>query len=596
MIHRFLAFILFAVLASPLFGGNEILRESHRDAGNTEVRLEALFGVAAKQGALPYRITIRNNSGADRNWTLRINEGGYRRSLVTQWSGTIAVENGTEVVRDIVLPFAPGFLGYTYRNVEVNFLSPGLNAISRSTGYQVNDSFPTLAVSKRIAARSLAKLDDLVRKKNSSNQRFGDSFEPESLPGDWKAYTGLDALLIDFQTWNSIQSRAKRALLEWVRLGGTLHVYYSEQKYPEFDFSDLKIEGLVVNPGENDRGKLTLGTVQTYPWDGKELGSSVPSRYERMDSHSDRLDSQYRDEWQLRELLGDKPFNSILIFGILLSFAILVAPVNLFYFAGKGRRHRLFYTTPIISVSACLVIVLLIFLGDGLGGKGYRTALVDLQSSRSERRFFVTQEQFSRTGVIVNSGFKIQKDLLIEPLRTPESVYAAFNRRSGRSTTYSFGDTLFSGGFFRSRSEQGFLARAVEPTRARIEMREPQGDDSPPVLVSNLPTAVREFYFRDSDRLVWKSNPGKAASPGDTLPLVASTEKELRTFLKSNSTRFGSTLLQSIERIGEEPGRFFALPADVAPYFIETHTGIRWADDSLLLTGSLDTTTPSSAP
>ncbi|MEM1443961.1 MAG: hypothetical protein AAGF67_16555 [Verrucomicrobiota bacterium] len=593
MLRRTFLLLLSLGLTGPLFAGTEIIRENHREVRNTGVQVEALFGtVAAKQGALPYRITIRNNTGEDRKWNVRLSEGGYGRMLVTQWSETILVENGTELVREVSLPFGPNFLGYTYRNVDVSFISPGLNTISRSTGYQVNDSFPTLAVSNKLATRSLASLDDTVSKKNSSNQRFGDSFDPQDLPGDWKSYTGLDALLIDFESWKTLETRARRALLEWVRLGGFLHVYYSSQA--EFTLDDLGIEGLKTNAKQKNRGRLTLGTVEAISWDGRELDTNVIRRYERIKSRSEYLDYDYRSGWELSRLLGDKPFNSILVFGILLAFAILVAPVNLFYFAGKGRRHRLFFTTPIISIGACLLIVILIFLGDGLGGKGYRTALIDLQSSSSERRLFKTQEQFSRTGVIIDTGFESEQDLLIEPVQTPDSVYAAFNRSSGRSTNYNFKESEFSGGFFRSRSEQGFFLRAVEPTRARIELRTPSGDDSPPVLVSNLPSAVREFFYRDSNRQIWKSKEKTATAPGDTIELIASTDEELEEFVKSRSTRFSDSLTREIRRIESETGRFFTFPDDAGPYLIETHTGIRWTDDELLLTGTIDA--PSSAP
>ena len=588
---RILILFLLWCAAAPLHAGTQLLRETHRDVRNTEVRIESIFGVAAQQGALPFRITIRNNSGTDRVWNVQLNEGGYNRTLVTRWSGDIAVGDGTEIVREVILPFAPNFAAYPYRNLEATFTSGGLNPISRSTGYQVNSDFPTLALSQALATRSLAKLDDIIKKKGSSDQRFGEAFDAERLSSEWRAYTGLDVLLIDFKTWKTVASGPRRDILEWVRTGGNLHIFYSSTDFPGFSATDPGIEGLVMNPGQDDRGKLSLGSIEFKEWDGRELPSSLVRDYENLLVRSDQLDSQYRDNWALAELLGEKPFNSILIFGILLTFAVLVAPVNLFYFAGKGKRHRLFYTTPIISVAACLIIIALIFIGDGLGGKGYRVAFVDLQAGKEERKLYVAQEQISRTGVIVETGFEGDQDLLIEPVRPRDSVFAAFQRRAGRNTTFHFGGRNFEGGFFRSRSEQGFALKAVEPTRARIEMQNPATETTPPTLVSSLPAAIGEFYFRDENKRIWKSRPNSATEPGGTFPLEAGTESELFNFVNEHSDTFSATVRNNVKRIGRETSRFYALPADPSAFLIETHPGIRWTDDSVLLSGTLSTAT-----
>lgn len=596
---RILLLLILLCAGLPLQAGTQLLRESHRDARKTEVRIESIFGIAAQQGALPFKITIRNNSGIDRVWNVQLNEGGYNRTLVTRWSGDIAVENGTEIVREVILPFAPNFVAYPYRNVEATFTTSGLNQISRSTGYQINSDFPNLALSQALATRSLAKLDDIIEKRGTSDQRFGESFDGAELSSEWRAYTGLDALLIDFKTWKSIAAGPKRAILEWVRTGGNLHVFYSPKENPDFTARDLSIEGIVMNPGQRDRGKLSLGNIEIKEWDGRELPASIIRDYENLFVRSDQLDTQYLNSWELADLLGEKPFNSILIFGILLTFAILVAPVNLFYLAGKGKRHRLFYTTPIISVGACLIIMALIFIGDGLGGKGYRAAFVDLQAGKEERKMYVTQEQLSRTGVIVETGFEGDQDLLIEPVRPRDSVFAAFSRQAGRSTTFHFGERNFSGGFFRSRSEQGFALKAVTPTRARIEIQSPASENTPPSLVSSLPAGVGEFYFRDAKKRVWKSKANSATEPGGTFQLESGTERDLFNFVRTHSTVFSAALENNIKRIGKGTSRFYALPTDPSSFLIETHPGIRWADDVVFLTGTLEPLTesePDTAP
>ncbi len=592
MRFRFSAIAVFIASVSSLQAGSQILSHTYPDYRNTEVRVESVFGSAAQQGALPFRIKIRNNSGRDRVWSVSLREGSYGRVLATEWRGSFAVENGTEVIHEVTLPFPPEFTSYSYRNVEATFSSPGLDQVKRSQGYQMNDGLPTLAISQRLATRSLAKLDNSLKKKNSGIQRFADSFEPNFLPGDWKAYTGLDALLIDLQSWNELNASPKRAILEWVRLGGKLHLFASKIEFPEFELKDLDIDGLRNVGGKNSVSRLSLGQIELKSWDGNELANGVETPFEKLTRTSDLLRQDFGENWALSIELGTKPFNSILIFGILLAFAILVAPVNLFYLAGKGRRHRLFITTPIISVGACLLIVLMILIGDGLGGKGYRAAFVDLQSGENERRLFITQQQVSRTGVIVNSGFESDQDLLIEPVRLEPGPFTALNQSSNRVTNFVFSGNRFSGGFFRSRSQQGFALKSAEPTRARIDVKSPGEKDEPPVLVSSLPSATIAFYYRDQRNRMWKASSDALIPPGGDIALTPVTATQYRRFIESVTSDFSNRTRIKIRNLSAEKNRFFAIPADPTSYLIETHPGIRWADDRVLLSGNLEPSAP----
>lgn len=596
MASKTLIILFLGTVVYPLHAGSQVLSTSYPDVKDTAVQIDSIFGFAAQQGSLPFRIKIRNNSGKDRIWKVTLREGSYGRTLSTEWSGSFAVENGSEVIHYVTLPFPPGFASYVYRNLEATFSSPGLKPLSRSHGYQLNDGFPALAMSRALSTRSLAKLSDNLEKKSSGIQRFADPFNPGLLPDNWKAYTGLDALLIDLRSWQELNSAPKRAILQWVRLGGRLHLFASTKDFPGFKLNELQVPDLLVNSSRPQSGKLSLGEIELKRWDGVELSEGVSRPYERMSRWSNHLENDFQKKWTLAEKLGTRPFNSILIFGILLAFAILVAPVNLFYLAGKGRRHRLFITTPIISIAACLIIVLMIFIGDGLGGKGYRIAFVDLQSGENERRFYVSQEQISRTGVIVNTGFESDQDLLIEPVKLEQSPFSALDHGSGRTTDFLFSNQQFRGGFFRSRSQQGFSVRSVEATRGRIEPSGESGQGLGSSLVSSLPSAITQFYYRDANGETWKSASSDQVPSGGTIELTSVSEEEYRDFVAQQLTHFSNSRKNQIRSLRAEKSRFFALPSDPDSYLIETHSQIRWGDDYVLLSGNVETTPSAPAP
>src|SRR3712207_7807497 len=50
--------------------------------------------------------------------------------------------------------------------------------------------------------------------------------------------------------------------------------------------------------------------------------------------------------WEARRRVGELDMNAGLLIGFIALFAAISGPVNLFWFAPAGQRHRLFWTTP----------------------------------------------------------------------------------------------------------------------------------------------------------------------------------------------------------------------------------------------------------
>src|SRR5690606_14510004 len=120
------------------------------------------------------------------------------------------------------------------------------------------------------------------------------------------------------------------------------------------------------------------------------------------------------------------------------------------------------------------------------GGQGVRVVLADLQPARDEMRLYLTQEQISRTGVMVNTGFSSSLIDEISPVHLRESRRHRPGGNPRRSMRYDISGEAFSGNFFPSRSEQGFVLRAAEPTRSRIERTPREGESAVPRLTSTM--------------------------------------------------------------------------------------------------------------
>lgn len=561
----------------------EIAKTTYPGVNDTSAMVESVFGKAARHGALPFRITIRNNSGKDRLWDVTLKEGSSSRKLSTESRFQFLVKNGTEIREDVVFHFSPAFLGYDYRNLEVVITSSGLDRLRRSSGERTNKSFPKLALSKPLAQRSLTKLNDLLKKADSSNQFFGHSFEAEYLPANWIGYTGLDGLLIDVDSLAKVSTAQLQAMRTWVRFGGNLEIFITD---------DSDLEEIPKELKEELRGKksisVSLGRINIQSWDGSELDSKLTSKrgnlLKNYQPRDEILENDFSNSWQLQKRFGIKTFNPVFVFILLLVFAILVAPVNLFVFAKKGRRHRLFITTPIISLAACLILIAAIFLMDGLGGTGLRSIFADLQPGRSEMRLYTTQEQISRTGVIITPGFETEIPYGIDPVNLPTGTYNPFSRGGSQSTRYEIADTRYQGGFFRSRSEQGFSIRSASATRSRIERT--GITDGTPVLVSSLDTGLSELFYRDENGEIWTTPKNSTIASGSTVALKESTDEAFEAWLLAERDVFNASLKSEINRLGKEPNRFFAKVIDPDNFALPTHSGINWEDTEMLLTGT----------
>ncbi|HRQ91205.1 MAG TPA: hypothetical protein PLA50_20615, partial [Bacteroidia bacterium] len=304
----------------------------------------------------------------------------------------------------------------------------------------------------------------------------------------------------------------------------------------------------------------------------------------RFQQGAKNLESDYDSGWSLFDRFGTKDFNPLFIFFLLIAFAILVAPVNLFYFAKAGRRHRLFITTPIISVATCLLIVAVIFFMDGVGGSGMRVVLADLQPSAGETRTYLTQEQVSRTGVMVNSGFEAPQPYDLNPVSLPASRFNPLTPYAQRSDFYDIAGAQFSGPFFRSRSEQGFSLRSVEPGRARIEYA--GTEDGKPKLVSNLSQEITALQYRDADGALWRTPAGTRVGPGQTIPLERLEKETWPDWAMESAGFFSKSRQILVRRLQFDRHRYFAQVADPTAFALPTHPGIRWSETHLLLTGT----------
>lgn len=542
-----------------------ILRQVYDTATDTHVEALALFSKPAPGGFLPVRVKIANNLKTDRYVALDCSTGNDAKS---NSSFTFSVKANETITRDIMVPTAPQS-GYGYNGVNVT-MNGTLGMANGSIHSNFNADEPAVLLSEALFTKNASALDKERNSKGSGyrgSSDFAGQFDPKQLPDNWLAFSGYDSVLMTDTDWSNVPPGGRNAILSWVRLGGQLVVFSSSSPSP----SSLGL------PDEAGYGSISIKNIEPSldlpPPQTVKLVDDNPVR-----SRQKSIRDDFQSSWPLQLAFGQQAFRYGMFVVVMVIFAIVVGPVNLFVLAKSGRRHRLFITTPLISLAASLVLVALILVQDGLGGNGMRRVLMEVRPDGDVNAAFLHQEQFSRTGVLTRGNFTIDTPVNIQPVPIASSRWARYTSSSQSGAFHvqpEDGKLKASGTWFESRSEQGQFLSAVVPTRGRIEKT-----DTPDTMLSTFDFPIEKLYYKDEADQWHVAN---AVEPGKRFTLTplhhTMALPALAAEVNSYTVRNKMMLQEAVKR----PGHFVAVTA-AAPG-VDTNPGIRWAKTSTIITG-----------
>ncbi len=613
-----ISLLLAAVLPAAAQKRHSMMLE---EKSGSVLEITGVFSLAPPTGAAPVRVKAVNNTTGDMAVTLRTtshadNRSGGDHQLESTFSFTAAAGKSTE--REFIVPLCSG-------GSHSSYYSPDLHVEVQAGGRTGHFNFdtggfgkmPFTAFSTALAAKSIADINSAATGGSShgyGRENFAALYDPATLPADWRGYSGLDVLAITSGEWSGLEAAVKSAVLQWTKLGGSL-VVYSKDGSPSLKESGIPVQhsaGLLFG---GDAFHLGMGRVIDHLWGGGELAGAVAEDYRlpggkgtsplvRRVEYSQELRARETGDTRGNpgkysptvEALGEKDFAAWQVGLILLIFGIVVGPVNLFYFAGKGRRHRLFFTTPVISLAAAALLLLVIFFQDGTGGRGHRASLVYLDSA--ENTAFIHQMQVARTGVLFGGAFEIDDPAVVNMAVLPESRWTRlklqeesgsgyYGYRSGSTRgepqRYSVSDKSWSGDYFQSRSEQGHFIDTVQSTRGRLELK-PGG--SPPVITSTIAAVLDRVCYADEEGKHW-------ASPG---PVTTGAEVRMEPVSREQFEEWRSSVaaMLAVEtrdalavRSHDAKGFFYAVSSDPAAGMVDTLDSITWESSRVFLFGPL---------
>lgn len=551
-----------------------------------QITMTPVYDAAPMAGFFPIRLTLANNSGKSRTWFLKAKQKSYRSGMgASVITHQLTVADQSEQTFEVYVPMlstVPASFSWISQNIEIELTGYGIHRATMSGNSAPNpQSLPFIAMSDDLHLRSWPVLTKALEKQRVF--LYGSKLSPDNMPRHWRGYTGVWRLLITDEEWNSLTADVCRAVVDWVLMGGELHLFH-RHRLPQGsrDYGGFRFEGITSNATQKQLG---LGHVALLTWNGQEI--DLGYRYDLQTGAKalyDHFGREYqRQNWPFMASMPEQRFSQVFLGGtsvFLLLYFYLVGPFNVWRSDKHGKRLQIFFTTPLLAIICSVILCVLLAMHAGFGGWGFRTTGVYLFPHHPKA--MVMQEQIAKTAFMLKTDFRVGENLFITPIHLEKLPGKA-------KPTYHMNltDRHLSGDWFANNAVQAQFAIALKSTRGGIEPV--SGAASTLTLRSSINAALTNLYVRDESGQYWH---GRDVAAGHETVMQPISQAQYRRWRgKEIDPQTGPKLRRALRRIDEQPGTFVAI-AECAPDFaVETLPGMDWKSQTVVIFGHLPSAT-----
>jgi len=324
----------------------------------------------------------------------------------------------------------------------------------------------------------------------------------------WLGYSRYSAVVVSGPEMHTIPDRVREALDGYVRCGGVLCVIGEWSRPSDLNWQNhLGLQtgicgfGRIVHTAQSD-----FKTWQTAQW-------------ERLEGY---WQVNLPDEWGfgggawLHEKFpvggaADVPVRGLFV--LMAVFAIVIGPVNLFYFSRKTCRMRLLWTVPLISLAACAGLIIYALAAEGWRAH-IRTQAVTILAE--------TEHQATSLGILgyyspltPGRGLHFSVSSELTPLGLEEF-------RGGRPRTIDWStDQHFDSGWIQSRTPTSFLIRKTESRRERIPVRVTARGDL--AATNGLGADIQRLWVADANGVIYMAKDIRAGAEAELTSTAGET-------------------------------------------------------------------------
>lgn len=270
--------------------------------------------------------------------------------------------------------------------------------------------------------------------------------EPAVLPPDWPLLSGFDVIVLDGRA--RVGAEVQETLRRYAAAGGTLVIGYGD-RLPAGPLANLSPESGRCGLGRIVRLEGLSATAENVG----ELRRQIDAL-----SRSGPVPSGWYARMQIPGL-GEIPGRLFLL--VILLFAVLVGPVNLWWLRQRRRPMLALITVPALGFGCTICILCYGLLHDGLGLRGVQRSFTVLDQQQHEAAAVVTRTLFA--------------GLSPGPLQVPASSFVDTPDNAQRSVVFDADRATLAGTILPSRQPTALVSAQHGVVRARLRFRKAAG-------------------------------------------------------------------------------------------------------------------------
>ena len=564
MLTRFLVMALALGGSVAVFGAGGFSHQVPMDPESRDsIEVSSFMDNLPTAGFMPLKVVIDNRSTSDQVWQLlpRADQSDWMQA---RWA--FPVKAGSRGEFDILLPLKTWNFRYRW-GAQFFWSGPGVESgmmqLPQTGKTSTASSLPFVGLSDSLHSKHWGGIESEL------SDVAGCALHLPQAPSDWRGWIALDQTWMTAGEWKALPNDQRQALLEAVALGNELALVCVSGE-------EAKSLRLMFRLAEASQAKdWAYGAGRVRLMVGGDTGASLAAIIRKGPHKGQLLDDSKLSAWLEKATPPVETAGPLVLLFIVL-FGIIAGPVNLFVLAPSGRRHRLFVTTPLISLAGAVVLAAAIFIQDGTGGRG--TRLIHAQVLPEAKKLLITQEQVARCGLLLGTSFQVRDPVWLQPLLGDQgNVFARTGRTHG-----SDADGRFVGDWFRSRTRQHHFLQSARPSRAAIEFT----PGETPSVISTFEGELATLWILDEDGKAWSA---EKVRPGERVTLRSMDKDVPSTWWHEQLGAFElQGLLRSVlEGSKAKQSCFFARAQDPGDLPIDTLPSIRWETPLVLVSGPL---------
>jgi len=587
-----LIFAIFSLLTSHSFSAEYVVGSG--TAGITKWEVTSPFDAIPTYGFALVTVTATNPldvpTSVNYNFQSLANEMNYVESGRKEnlGKGTLQVPGKKSASASVWL-WLGGKLDYGASGISIDVTTAGGNSSSlllRTGRNWEHYGYGTACISRTLEPKASIRFGNTTLSAMSDNY-----FDPDSLTADWRVFSGVATLIIAPEDWDKFSPAVRDAMRTWLRLGGKLIVFGdTEEEATEirdkvlpdnshigFFSAIYPVQAVFPKSSFEDSGWGGIPFIHLPAPSPVFLLEEDPYSYSRA-SHgrSGNFDTDYHYlGFPLRDAFGqrDIPFGVICV--LLFAFAIVVGPINLLLWAPAGKRHRLFFTTPLISLGASGALLIVMLLQDGMSIKGRSYTIIDLAlPDAAQPTAIVYQEQFTRAGMVGSGGLTVEDGLLLKraDLFDTEKLSVIDNKGTGK--------------WFSSRRDLSLSLTGAIPLRWHVSFVS-KSDDAMQLRVECPVTEFDQAWFYDKNGKLWNWDENPSADGVMTLVPAGSAFRHFSEAISENGSGIAEMHIPSQVGNRNQRGRFYGITSEGEAGVRPTNPKIKWVESHLIITSKV---------